>query len=57
MFEIGLEWWRGALQCLVYGVVIVAICWLLSKIELKGGGESPTQQEKGKENDTALRSM
>jgi hypothetical protein len=50
MFEIGLEWWRGALQCLVYGVAIVAICWLLSKIELKGGGESPTQQEKGRTN-------
>ena len=49
MFEIGLEWWRGALQCLVYGVVIVAICWLLTKIDLPDRGESPIGKEKGKE--------
>jgi hypothetical protein len=49
IFEISLRWQDGAIQCLIYGVVIVAFCWILSKIELKGGGESPTQQEKGKE--------
>lgn len=46
MFEIGLEWWRGAIQCLIYGVVIVSICWLLSKIEFPDRGESPRGRER-----------
>ena len=49
MFQLGFEWWRGAGQVLIYSAVIVAILWVMSKIEVKGGGESPIQQEKGKE--------
>ena len=49
MFQLGFEWWRGAGQVLTYSAVIVVILWVMSKIEVKGGGESPIQQEKGKE--------
>lgn len=49
IFEISTRWQDGAIQCLIYGAVLLALCWALSKIELKGGGESSTQQTKGKE--------
>jgi hypothetical protein len=48
MFEIGFEWWRGFAQVAVYSGVIVAILWILSKIELPDRGESPIGEEKGK---------
>jgi len=49
MFEIGFEWWRGAAQVLVYAGVVLVILWIMSKINLKDGGESPIGEEKGKE--------
>jgi hypothetical protein len=49
MFEVSLRWQDGAIQLGIYVVAIVAILWVMSKIEVKSGGEAPTQQEKGKE--------
>ena len=49
MFELGFEWWRGAGQVLTYSAVIVVILWVMSKIELKGGGESPIERERERE--------
>jgi len=49
MFEIGFEWWRGAGQVLTYSAVIVVILWIMSKIEVKGGGESPIERERERE--------
>ena len=51
MFEVSLRWQDGAIQLGIYIVAIVAILWVMSKIEVKGGGEAPIQQEKGKDND------
>jgi uncharacterized membrane protein len=51
VFEIGFEWWRGAGQVLTYSAVIVVILWVMSKIEVKGGGESSTRGKKGKDNE------
>jgi hypothetical protein len=48
MFEIGFEWWRGLAQVAVYSVAIVAILFIMSKIELPDRGESPIGKEKGK---------
>lgn len=45
MFEIGFEWWRGAGQVLTYSAVIVAILWVMSKINLPDRGESPIGEE------------
>jgi hypothetical protein len=47
MFEIGFEWWRGLAQVAVYSGVIVAILWILSKIELPDRGEAPIGEENG----------
>jgi len=49
MLDISLRWQDGAIQIVIYSAVIVAILWVMSKIEVKGGGDSPIQQEKGKE--------
>ena len=57
MFEVSLRWQDGAFQLGIYVVAIVAILWVMSKIEVKGGGEAPTQQGKGKENERNLRVM
>lgn len=51
MFEVSLRWQDGAIQLGIYIVAIVAILWVMSKIEVKGGGESPIQQKKGKDNE------
>jgi hypothetical protein len=45
MFEIGFEWWRGLAQVAVYSGVIVAILWILSKIELPDRGEAPIREK------------
>jgi len=49
MLDISLRWQDGAIQIVIYSAVIVAILWVMSKIEVKGGGESPIQRERGKE--------
>ena len=36
MFEISTNWLNGAVQVVVYALVIGAGLWLLSKIEIKG---------------------
>ena len=36
MFEISLRWQDGAVQVLIYALVITAGLWILSKIETKG---------------------
>jgi|694.fasta_scaffold137461_5 hypothetical protein len=49
MFDISLRWQDGAIQIVIYSAVIVAILWIMSKIELDNGGEAPINKEKGKE--------
>jgi hypothetical protein len=39
MFSVGLEWWRGLAQVAVYSAVIVAVLWVMSKIEINEEGE------------------
>jgi hypothetical protein len=51
VFSVGLEWWRGLAQISVYSAVIVAVLWVMSKIELPDRGEAPSGNEKGKENE------
>ena len=36
MFEVSLRWQDGAVQVLIYALVITAGLWILSKIEMKG---------------------
>ena len=50
MLDISLRWQDGAIQIVIYSLIIVAILWIMSKIEVKGGGEASIQQEKGKDN-------
>ena len=38
MFEVSLRWQDGAIQVLIYALVITAGLWILSKIETKGEG-------------------
>ena len=40
IFDTRLEWWYGLAQCAVYALVIVAIGFVLSKIELPDRGDS-----------------
>ena len=49
MFQLGFEWWRGAGQVLTYSAVICGLLFVASKIEVKGGGESPIERERGRE--------
>jgi len=49
MFEIGFEWWRGLAQIAVYSGAVLVILWIMSKIQLKGGGESPIERERERE--------
>ena len=49
MFDISLRWQDGFIQCLGYAVVVVAILWILSKIELPDRVGAPIQQEEEKE--------
>lgn len=43
--EISLRWQDGAIQIVIYSAVIVAILWIMSKIELDDRGESPIGEE------------
>ena len=36
MFEVSLRWQDGAVQVLIYALLITAGLWILSKIETKG---------------------
>ena len=36
MFEVSLRWQEGAVQVLIYALLITAGLWILSKIETKG---------------------
>ena len=36
MFEISLRWQDGAIQVLIYALIITGGLWILSKIEMKG---------------------
>ena len=36
MFEVSLRWQDGAVQVLVYALLITAGLWVMSKIETKG---------------------
>ena len=47
IFEISTRWQDGAIQCLIYGAVLLAICWTLSKINLPDRGEFPSGEEEG----------
>jgi hypothetical protein len=49
MLDISLRWQDGAIQIVIYSAVIVAILWIMSKIEVKGGGESPIERERERE--------
>ncbi len=46
MFEVSLRWQDGAIQIVIYSAVIVAILWIMSKIELDNGGEAPIERER-----------
>jgi hypothetical protein len=46
MLDISLRWQDGAIQLGIYIVAIVAILWVMSKIEVKGGGEAPIERER-----------
>ena len=49
MFDISLRWQDGAIQIVIYAGVVLVILWIMSKIELKGGGESPIERERERE--------
>ena len=36
IFEVSLRWQDGAVQVLIYALLITAGLWILSKIEMKG---------------------
>ena len=46
MLDISLRWQDGAIQIVIYSAVIVAILWVMSKIELDNGGETPIERER-----------
>lgn len=49
MLDISLRWQDGAIQIVIYSLIIFAILWIMSKIELDNGGEASIG--KGKDND------
>jgi hypothetical protein len=44
MFDISLSWINGLGQVLVYSGVLLIILWVMSKINIKGGGDTPNER-------------
>lgn len=45
MFDVSLNWINGLGQVLVYSGVLLIILWVMSKIEIKSGGDTPNERK------------
>jgi hypothetical protein len=45
MFDVSLSWINGLGQVLVYSGVLLIVLWVMSKIEIKDRGDTPTERE------------
>jgi hypothetical protein len=45
MFDVSTSWINGLGQVLVYSGVLLIVLWVMSKIEIKGGGDTPTEKK------------
>jgi hypothetical protein len=45
MFDVSLNWINGLGQVITYALIIAGVLWVLSKIEIKDRGDTPTERK------------